>query len=258
MQRGGRTKEQEPVLLTLSNAVDQTQKIKVEVPPNTTIKQASIDAGVAPNGAFDVFTAGGKAVTLSKADNHRGEVLYVGPQKVAGGSDRSSSGKGDDEFGSNLWLQDHRWHRQSGLLDQEMVASLDIGLEGHDESMLGLLLELDLLGACRSGCGEVSIDRGPEEEVSIRMLRGLVDFTTSSWGEVQRSRRGLADPRRGLGASWLGQFPTSTLRMRAGDDDRRGHAGLRGIRTPPPIPEGTQRLLADGSRGSLADTHGKS
>jgi molybdopterin/thiamine biosynthesis adenylyltransferase len=208
MQRGERTKEQEPVLLTLSNAVDQTQKIKVEVPPNTTIKQASIDAGVAPNGAFDVFTAGGKAVTLSKADHHRGEVLYVGPQKVAGGSDRSSSGKGDDEFGSEGWLQDHRWHRQSGLLDQEMVASLDIGLEGHDESMLGLLLELDLLGACRSGCGEVSIDRGPEEEVSIRMLRGLVDFTTSSWGEVQRlfSESGMSLSLRELDEAdiWIG------------------------------------------------------
>ena len=99
MQRGGRTKEQEPVLLTLSNAVDQTQKIKVEVPPNTTIKQASIDAGVAPKGAFDVFTAGGKAVTLSTAGDHRDEILYVGPQKVAGGSDWSSSGKGGGEFG---------------------------------------------------------------------------------------------------------------------------------------------------------------
>ena len=185
MQREGEAKEQEPVLLTLSNAVDQTQKIKVEVLPNTTIKQASIDAGVAPKGAFDVFTAGGKAVTLSTAENHQDEVLYVGPQKIAGGSDRSASGKRGGLFDEG-WMQDHRWHRQSGLIDQEMVASLDIGLEGHDESMLGLLLELDLLGACRSGCGEVRINREPDDEVSIRMLRGLVDFTTNSWGEVQK------------------------------------------------------------------------
>ena len=76
MRREAGKKEQEPVLLTLSNAVDQTQKIKVEVSPSTTIKQASIDAGVAPKGAFDVFTAGGKAVTKSKASNHRNEVTY--------------------------------------------------------------------------------------------------------------------------------------------------------------------------------------
>jgi len=194
MQREGGTKNQEPVLLTLSNAVDQTQKIKVEVSPNTSIKQASIDAGVAPKGAFDVFTAGGKAVTLSAAENHQDEVLYVGPQKVAGGSDRSSSRKWGGLFDHGGRLHDHRWHRQSGLIDQEMVSSLDIGLEGHDESMLGLLLELDLLGACRSGCGEVRINREPDDKVSIRMIRGLVDFATNSWGEIQKvfSERGMS------------------------------------------------------------------
>ena len=100
MRREAGKKEQEPVLLTLSNAVDQTQKIKVEVSPSTTIKQASIDAGVAPKGAFDVFTAGGKAVTKSKASNHRNEVLYVGPQKVAGGSDWSFFDDDGFEFGA--------------------------------------------------------------------------------------------------------------------------------------------------------------
>ena len=128
MRREAGKKEQEPVLLTLSNAVAQTQKIKVEVSRRTTIKQASIDAGVAPKGAFDVFTAGGKAVTKSKASNHRNEVLYVGPQKVAGGSDRSFFDDDGFEFGSEEGLEGHRWHRQSGLIDQERVASLDIGL----------------------------------------------------------------------------------------------------------------------------------
>ena len=208
MQREAGKKEQEPVLLTLSNAVDQTQKIKVEVSPSTTIKQASIDAGVAPKGAFDVFTAGGKAVTKSKASNHRNEVLYVGPQKVAGGSDRSFFDDDGFEFGSEEGLEGHRWHRQSGLIDQEMVASLDIGLEGHDESMLGLLLELDLLGACRSGNGRVSIDRDADDEVSIRMLRGLVDFPASSWGEVQEvfSSKGMCLSLRELDEAdiWIG------------------------------------------------------
>ena len=41
-------------------------------------------------------------------------------------------------------LYEHKWHRQSGLLDQEMVASLEIDLEGHDESVLAMLLQLDL------------------------------------------------------------------------------------------------------------------
>tara|TARA_B100000029_G_C17600402_1_gene965561 strand:- start:944 stop:2860 length:1917 start_codon:yes stop_codon:yes gene_type:complete len=192
MQREAGKKEQEPVLLTLSNAVDQTQKIKVEVSPAITIRQASIDAGVAPKGSFDVFTAGGKAVTSSKAGDHRNEVLYVGPQKVAGGS-KSPFFDNFVENGSEDWLEAHKWHRQSGLIDQEMVASLNIGIEGHDESMLGLLLELDLVGACRRGNGEVRIDREPYDEIRIKNLKGLVDFTKSSWGDIREifSKRGM-------------------------------------------------------------------
>jgi len=73
------------VQLTLSNAVDQTQKIRVEVPAGTTVAQAARDAGIAPKGSFDVFTPGGEAVTKASVDQHRDAVLYVGPQKVAGG-----------------------------------------------------------------------------------------------------------------------------------------------------------------------------
>ena len=75
------------VQLTLSNAVDQTQKILVEVPAGTSVADAARDAGIAPQGSFDVFTAGGEAVTRSNVDRHRDSVLYVGPQKVAGGSE---------------------------------------------------------------------------------------------------------------------------------------------------------------------------
>ena len=79
----------------------------------------------------------------------------------------------------------HKWHRQSGLLDQEMVASLEIVMEGHDEGVLAMLLQLDLLGACRNGSGVVRISRDPLDEVSIGMLRGLVDFSSSTWGGIQ-------------------------------------------------------------------------
>ena len=74
------------VQLTLSNAVDQTQKIVVEVPAGTSVAQAARDAGIAPQGSFDVFTPGGEAVTQASVDQHRDAVLYVGPQKVAGGT----------------------------------------------------------------------------------------------------------------------------------------------------------------------------
>ena len=75
------------VQLTLSNAVDQTQKIRVEVPAGTTVAQAARDAGIAPEGSFDVFTPGGESVTQASVDQHRDAVLYVGPQKVAGGAE---------------------------------------------------------------------------------------------------------------------------------------------------------------------------
>ena len=75
------------VRLTLSNAVDQTQKILVEVPAGTSVAQAARDAGIAPQGSFDVFTPGGEAVTQASVDQHRDAVLYVGPQKVAGGAE---------------------------------------------------------------------------------------------------------------------------------------------------------------------------
>ena len=90
-------------------------------------------------------------------------------------------------------LHAHKWHRQSGLLDQQMVASLEIVMEGHDEGVLAMLLQLDLLGACRDGSGVVRISRDPLDEVGIRMLRGLVDFSSNTWGGIQKmfARKGM-------------------------------------------------------------------
>ena len=82
-------------------------------------------------------------------------------------------------------LHEHKWHRQSGLLDQKIVSSLKIAMEGHDESLVAMLLQLDLLGACRKGFGEVSVNRDPEDEVEIKLLRGLVDFGCNTWGGIQ-------------------------------------------------------------------------
>ena len=87
MSRSREKDEGRMVQLTLSNAVDQTQKIRVEVPAGTTVAQAARDAGIAPKGSFDVFTPGGEAVTGASVDRHRNAVLYIGPQKVAGGAE---------------------------------------------------------------------------------------------------------------------------------------------------------------------------
>ena len=83
---------QRMIQLTLSNAVDQTQKIRVEVPMGTNIKQATEDAGLAPSSTFDVFTAEGEVVTAHPVDQYSDNTLYVGPQKVAGGA------WGDEDF----------------------------------------------------------------------------------------------------------------------------------------------------------------
>ena len=87
MSQSRKNEEGRMVQLTLSNAVDQTQKIRVEVPAGTTVAKAARDAGIAPQGSFDVFTPGGEAVTQARVDQHRDAVLYVGPQKVAGGAE---------------------------------------------------------------------------------------------------------------------------------------------------------------------------
>ena len=80
-EQGGRT-----VMLTLRNAVDQTRKVAVEVPTGSTVRDAAIGAGIAQGESFDVFTAEGRAVTREDVDDHGDAVLYVGPQKVAGGA----------------------------------------------------------------------------------------------------------------------------------------------------------------------------
>ena len=74
------------VMLTLRNAVDQTRKVAIEVPAGSTVRDAAIEAGIVQGESFDVFTAEGRTVTRDSVEDHGDDVLYVGPQKVAGGA----------------------------------------------------------------------------------------------------------------------------------------------------------------------------
>ena len=84
------------VRLTLSNAVDQTQKILVEVPAGTSVAQAARDAGIAPQGSFDVFTPGGEAVTQASVDQHRDARVVL-----CGGTDKRRAA--DVDLLNQLW-----------------------------------------------------------------------------------------------------------------------------------------------------------
>ena len=83
-----RDNEENTVTLTLSNSMDQTHKIRIEIPAGSTVQEAAREAGIFPDGAFDVYTADGDTVTNERVDVHRDATLYVGVQKVAGGNER--------------------------------------------------------------------------------------------------------------------------------------------------------------------------
>jgi hypothetical protein len=55
---------------------------------------------LAPQGAFDVFDAAGRVVSNEKASQLADENVYVGVQKVAGGSNFERVGLTDEEFGN--------------------------------------------------------------------------------------------------------------------------------------------------------------
>jgi hypothetical protein len=86
-QKKNQQNGQRNVMLTVSNALDQSEKQRIEVAGNVTIAQAVKDQGLAPTGAFDVFDAAGKVVSDTQARNLTDENVYVGVQRVAGGAD---------------------------------------------------------------------------------------------------------------------------------------------------------------------------
>ena len=77
---------QKAIQVTLSNALDQSEKRLIEISPSQTVRQAVVDAGMAPSSQFDVFSSVGEVVTNQPASQVDGETLYVGPARIAGGS----------------------------------------------------------------------------------------------------------------------------------------------------------------------------
>jgi len=76
----------EMIPLTVANTLDQSQKQRVEVPRNASLKQAIEDLKLAPKGQFDIYDATGSVISNSNAAAHRDSTIYVGVAKVAGGA----------------------------------------------------------------------------------------------------------------------------------------------------------------------------
>ena len=74
------------VYITVSNALDQSDKQRIEVAKDLTVEQAIRQEGLAPAGAFDVFDATGRVISNEKVAQLAEENVYVGVQKVAGGA----------------------------------------------------------------------------------------------------------------------------------------------------------------------------
>ena len=77
---------QKAIQITLSNALDQSEKRLIEISPSQSVRDAVVDSGMAPSGQFDVFSSVGEVVTNKAASQVDGETLYVGPARIAGGS----------------------------------------------------------------------------------------------------------------------------------------------------------------------------
>ena len=73
------------VPLTVANTLDQSTKERIEAQSQQTVKQAIMDAKMAPKGQFDVFDNLGKVVSNKTVDQFRDKTIYIGVQKVAGG-----------------------------------------------------------------------------------------------------------------------------------------------------------------------------
>ena len=87
---------------------------------------------------------------------------------------------------SEINIDSNKWHRQTGLIDQILVESLIINIDGNDESILGLLLQIDLLGACRGKVGSFNISRNSDDLIDCNLLNGLIDYDEITWGELQQ------------------------------------------------------------------------
>ena len=78
--------QNEMIPLTVANTLDQSLKQRVEVPQNTSLKQAIQEMKLAPKGQFDIYDAMGSVISNNNVAQHRDSTVYVGVAKVAGGA----------------------------------------------------------------------------------------------------------------------------------------------------------------------------
>ena len=72
--------------LTIANTLDQSNKQRVEVDSQQTIKQGVRTQNLGPKGNFDVYDQFGKVISNQQAGQFRDATVYVGVGKIAGGA----------------------------------------------------------------------------------------------------------------------------------------------------------------------------
>jgi proteasome lid subunit RPN8/RPN11 len=83
--------------LTIANTLDQSNKQRVEVDSQKTIKQGVRAQNLAPKGNFDVYDQFGKVISNQNAGQFRDATVYVGVGKIAGGAGFSLDDDDDDD-----------------------------------------------------------------------------------------------------------------------------------------------------------------
>ena len=94
--------QNEMIPLTVANTLDQSLKQRVEVPQNTSLKQAIQEMKLAPKGQFDIYDAMGSVISNNNVAQHRDSTVYVGVAKVAGGAGIQF----DDDWDDGIDLDD--------------------------------------------------------------------------------------------------------------------------------------------------------
>ena len=165
------TNTQKAIQITLSNALDQSEKRLIEISPSQSIRDAVIGYGMAPSSQFDVFSSVGEVVTNKLASRVEGETLYVGPARIAGG--RSG----------------HRHHRQLGLVNQSGLESLKLHLTGDADLIVATLAQIEQMGACQiNSGGNVTVGISPTQSIgNLNHVWQLPVPNPSSWNDIQNA-----------------------------------------------------------------------
>ena len=83
--------------LTIANTLDQSNKQRVEIDSQQTIKQGVRTQNLGPKGNFDVYDQFGKVISNQQAGQFRDATVYVGVGKIAGGAGFSLDDQDDDD-----------------------------------------------------------------------------------------------------------------------------------------------------------------